>query len=61
MASTETGEMFTQEQYDAMPEQKRVELKVTQLTPQEAQMLEGMNRQQRRVWLKQNKKFKRGK
>lgn len=61
MTSTETGEMFTQEQYDDMPVEKREELKIVGITPQEEQMLKGMNRKDRRAWLKANKKFKKEK
>ncbi len=58
MASTSTGEMFTQEQYEALSPRKRDELKIVNLTPQESEMLAGMNRKDRRAWLKANKKFK---
>ncbi len=58
MASSETGEMFTQEQYEVMTPQKREKLKLVNITPQESAMLEGMNRKDRRAWLKANKKFK---
>ena len=57
MASTETGEMFTQEQYEALTPQKREELKIVGITPQESEMLSGMNRKDRRAWLKANKKL----
>ena len=60
MASTETGEMFTQAQVDAMPEPKKAELGIVKLTADESAMLATMNRQQRRKWLKDNKKFKGG-
>jgi len=56
MASTETGEMFTQEQYEALTPQKREELKIVGVTPQESEMLSGMNRKDRRAWLRINKK-----
>jgi hypothetical protein len=58
MASSVTGEMFTQEQYEALTPQRREELKVVGLSEQESQELQGMNRKDRRVWLKANKKFK---
>lgn len=57
MGSTETGELFTQAQYDAMPEEKREKLKVVGLTPEESVKLEAMNRQERRDWMRANKKF----
>ena len=60
MASMETGEMFTQEEYNAMPVQKRAELKLVNVTEEESQMLSGMNRKDRRIWLKANKKLSRG-
>ena len=57
MASIETGEMFTQEQFEAMSIEKRAELKIVGVTPEEQQLLGGMNRKQRRDWLRANKKF----
>lgn len=36
MGSMTTGEMFSQEEYDAMPIAKREELQVVGLTPQAA-------------------------
>jgi hypothetical protein len=59
MASTETGELFTEEQYRVMSEEKRTELKIVGLTPEESAMLSCMNRKQRRDWLRKNKKFSR--
>lgn len=59
MASTETGELFTQKQYDEMPITKRQELGIVGITPEEAKMLSGMNRKDRRNWLRENKKFSR--
>jgi hypothetical protein len=59
MASTETGELFTDEQYKAMSVEKRAELKIVGITSEESQMLSGMNRKQRRDWLRANKKFSR--
>ena len=59
MVSMETGEMFTQEQYDATPLAKREELKMVGVSEQESQMLQGMNRKERRNWLRAHKKFSR--
>lgn len=59
MASTSTGEMFTQEQYEALTPEKREELKIVGLSEEESQLLQKMNRKDRRAWLKANKKFKR--
>lgn len=56
MASTETGEMFTDKQFAEMTEEKRQDLGLVRLTPQEEQLLRGMNRKQRREWLRKNKK-----
>ena len=56
MASTETGEMFTDQQFAEMTEQKRQDLGLVPLTPDEEQMLRSMNRKQRREWLRKNKK-----
>lgn len=58
MASIGTGEMFTQEQYDQLTITQRAEMKIVGVTPEESEMLSGMNRKQRRAWLKANKKFK---
>lgn len=57
MGSTETGELFTQAQYDSMPAEKREELGAVRLSPAESKQLEGMNRKQRRDWMRKNKKF----
>jgi hypothetical protein len=59
MGSTETGEMFTQEQYDAMTVVQRAELGLVRLNTEESKTLEGMNRKQRRDWLRKNKKLSR--
>jgi hypothetical protein len=59
MGSTETGELFTQEQYDAMPLTRREELKIVGITPEESAHLQGMNRKDRRDWMRKNKKFNR--
>lgn len=59
MGSMSTGEMFTQDQYDNMPIQKREELQIVGLTPEEAEHLKGMNRKERRTWMRANKKFSR--
>lgn len=59
MGSTETGELFTEYQYKAMPMWERKELGIVGITPEESNMLSGMNRQQRRTWLRENKKFSR--
>lgn len=58
MASIDSGEMFTQEQFEAMTQAERAKKKIVNLTPQESQYLANMNRKQRREWLKANKKFK---
>ena len=56
-AST-TGEMFTQQQYDQLTITQREKVKIVGGTPEESEMLSGMNRKQRRAWMKANKKFK---
>jgi hypothetical protein len=61
MGGIESGNLYTQEEYDAMPVARRVEEKVVGITPQESQMLQGMNRKQRREWMRANKKFKKDK
>lgn len=58
MASINSGEMFTQAQYEEMTPQEREDKQLVNLTPEESQMLQGMNRKDRRTWLKANKKFK---
>lgn len=55
MASTETGEMFTQEQFDAMTVQERASLGLVRITPQEQAKLEPMPLEERKQWLKKNK------
>ena len=61
MGSTETGELFTEAQYQAMPIKVRKDLGIVSITPEESEMLTGMNRKQRRDWLRANKKFSRRK
>lgn len=58
MASTETGELFTQEQYEAMSEAQKQDLGIVGITPQESEMLSKMNRKNRRAWLRANKKLR---
>lgn len=58
MASTSTGEMFTQEQYEAMSEQQRQELDIVRITPEEQQKLAPMSLKDRKAWLKANKSNK---
>lgn len=57
MASGTTGEMFTDEQVKVMTPEKRAELKIVGITPEEEKLLSEMNRKGRRAWLKRNKKF----
>lgn len=58
MGSTETGELFTQEQYDNMPVFKREELGIVGITPEESALLQGMtSRKERRDWMRAHKKF----
>lgn len=54
MASTETGQMFTQEEYDKLPEIAKTNL--VELTPSESEMLAKMPRKERRQWLRTHKK-----
>lgn len=56
MASTETGEMFTDEQVNKMTVEQKESLKIVGITPDEENLLSGMNRKGRRAWLKKNKK-----
>lgn len=58
MASINSGEMFTQAQYEAMTPKEREDKQLVNLTLEEQQILEPMNRKARRAWLKANKKFK---
>lgn len=58
MASTTTGEMFTQEQYDAMNDQQRKDLGIVPITPFESNKLQSMTVEERKVWLKENKSNK---
>lgn len=58
MASTSTGEMFTQEQYEAMTVERRQELGLVQVSPTEQAKLQPMSLEQRKEWLKVNKSKK---
>lgn len=59
MASTTTGEMFTQEQYDAMSEERRAELGLVKVTRREAEKLAPLNAQDRKRYLEARKNKKR--
>ena len=56
MASTITGEMFSDEQVKKMSAEQKEALKIVGLTSEEEKLLSGMNRKGRRAWLKINKK-----
>lgn len=58
MASTETGEMFTQQQYEEMSVAERARLGLVQINPAEQQKLAPMTLEERKQWLKQNKSKK---
>lgn len=58
MASTETGELFTDEQYKNMSVKQRSELKIVGITSEESTILSKMSRFERRKWMRENKKFK---
>lgn len=55
MASTNTGEMFTQEQYEAMTPERRTELDIVRLTPSESAKLVPMTDEERKQYLKARK------
>lgn len=55
MASTSTGEMFTQEQYEAMSVLQREELGIVPITPAEQAKLQPVSLDERKTWLKANK------
>lgn len=61
MGSMSTGETFTQEQIDTMTEEKREKMQIVELTPEDQQQIQGLNRQQKRDWMRANKKFSRRK
>lgn len=59
MGSTETGEVFTEAQYQSMSVEKREELKLVGLTAEDQAALRRLpNRAARREWMRANKKFK---
>lgn len=58
MGGIETGELFTQSEYDLLTPVQIEEKKVVPLSEQEAFILHKMNRAKRREWMKANKKFK---
>lgn len=60
MASTETGEIFTAEQYDAMTNRQRDELGIVALTPPEEIALSQMTLDERKQYLKKKKRKVRG-
>jgi hypothetical protein len=56
-----TGDMYTQEEVDAMSVVQRAQLKLVRLNSAESATLEGMNRKQRRDWMRKNKMLSRRK
>lgn len=56
MASLSTGEMYTDEEVSKMTEPQKSKLKIVGITPKEQELLNTMNRKDRRAWLKKNKK-----
>lgn len=52
---TSTGEIFTDEQVKKMMPEERKRRNLVQLSEQEAESLNTMNRQQRRKWLRKNR------
>lgn len=58
MASTETGELYTQEQFDAMSLQERSDLGMVRINPKEEAILSPMSHDERKAWLNQNKSKK---
>lgn len=58
MASTTTGEMYTQEQFNDMTVQERAALGLVRITPKQEATLAPMTPEQRKVWLKENKSKK---
>lgn len=58
MASSVTGEMFTQREYDEMSLQHRAELDIVRITPEESKTIEPMSLEERKAWLKEHKSKK---
>jgi hypothetical protein len=58
MASTTTGQMYSQEQFDAMSVSKRASLGLVQITPTDQAILEPMSLDERKAWLKEHKSKK---
>jgi len=50
-----TGEMFTQEQYDAMTQAQRDDLQLVPLTPTESKSLASLSNEQRKQYLNKTK------
>ena len=55
MGSMSTGEMFTQEQYDAMTQAQRDDLQLVPLTPTESKSLASLSNEQRKQYLNKTK------
>lgn len=58
MASTTTGEMFTDEQFKAMIVEERARLGLVRINQTEQQKLQPMSLDERKEWLKDNKSKK---
>lgn len=56
MASTTTGEMFTQEQFDAMSVSKRASLGLVPITRKDQDTLAPLSPEDRKQWLKVHKR-----
>lgn len=55
MASLETGEMYTQAEFEAMTPFAREKLDLVKLTPTESATLKPMSNEERKVYLKAHK------
>lgn len=58
MGGMNTGDVYSQEEFDAMPIAEREEKQLVPLNAADLVEMHGMNRAQRRAWMKKNKKFK---
>lgn len=61
MGGINTEDLYTQEEVDAMVPAELQAKGVVKLTPEDQKAMAGMNRKERRKYLKDNKKFKKEK
>jgi hypothetical protein len=58
MGGINTGELYSQEEFNAMTENERERIGMVPITPAQSALLEPMSKEDRMKWLKKNKSKK---